>query len=111
MIVAEGLAREDVAPDRAMVVFAHPDDAEFTSGGTVAKWAGEVYLFGSDQPDVWVDVTGTFARKLAAIAAHCSQTASLVDVVEATRRCNRDYGRACGCEHAEAVKVLRPSGT
>jgi LmbE family N-acetylglucosaminyl deacetylase len=26
-------------PERAMVVFAHPDDAEIGSGGTVAKWA------------------------------------------------------------------------
>src|SRR5213592_908679 len=25
-------------PDRAMVVFAHPDDAEIGSGGVVARW-------------------------------------------------------------------------
>src|SRR3989442_3291168 len=25
-------------PDRAMVVFAHPDDAEIGSGGVIAKW-------------------------------------------------------------------------
>src|SRR5262249_37098941 len=25
-------------PDKAMVVFAHPDDAEIGSGGVVAKW-------------------------------------------------------------------------
>src|SRR3982750_4468789 len=32
-------------PERAMVVFAHPDDAEIGSGGVVAKWiaaGGEV---------------------------------------------------------------------
>src|SRR5258708_27201516 len=25
-------------PDKAMVIFAHPDDAEIGSGGVVAKW-------------------------------------------------------------------------
>src|SRR5215813_11997635 len=25
-------------PDRAMVIFAHPDDAEIGSGGVIAKW-------------------------------------------------------------------------
>lgn len=27
--------------ERAMVIFAHPDDAEFGSAGTIAKWAAE----------------------------------------------------------------------
>ena len=26
-------------PQSAMAIFAHPDDAEFTIGGTIAKWA------------------------------------------------------------------------
>lgn len=29
------------APSRAVAIAAHPDDAEFGSGGTLAKWAGE----------------------------------------------------------------------
>jgi LmbE family N-acetylglucosaminyl deacetylase len=37
---------------RAMAVFAHPDDAEFGCGGTVARWAGEgvevVYVVATD---------------------------------------------------------------
>ena len=28
-------------PDRAMVIFAHPDDAEIGSGGVVAKWVAQ----------------------------------------------------------------------
>jgi LmbE family N-acetylglucosaminyl deacetylase len=31
--------RENNIPETAMVIFAHPDDAEFSVSGTVAKWA------------------------------------------------------------------------
>jgi LmbE family N-acetylglucosaminyl deacetylase len=49
-------------PDRAMAIFAHPDDADFMCAGTMAKWAkhgAEVILVvitdgskGSDDPDL-----------------------------------------------------------
>ena len=58
-------------PERALVVAAHPDDAEFGAGGTVARWVVEGaevrYLIvtrgdkGSDDPDV--DVPALVARR------------------------------------------------
>jgi LmbE family N-acetylglucosaminyl deacetylase len=58
-------------PERALVVAAHPDDAEFGAGGTVARWVLEGadvrYLIvtrgdkGSDDPDV--DVRALVARR------------------------------------------------
>jgi LmbE family N-acetylglucosaminyl deacetylase len=51
--------------ERAMVIFAHPDDAEFGSAGTIAKWASEgvevTYVVvtdgskGSSDPDMTPD--------------------------------------------------------
>jgi LmbE family N-acetylglucosaminyl deacetylase len=58
-------------PERALVVAAHPDDAEFGAGGTVARWVFEGadvrYLIvtrgdkGSDDPDA--DVPALVARR------------------------------------------------
>jgi LmbE family N-acetylglucosaminyl deacetylase len=58
-------------PERALVVAAHPDDAEFGAGGTVARWVDEGtevrYLIatrgdkGSDDPNV--DVGELIARR------------------------------------------------
>ena len=59
-----------VGPARAMVIMAHPDDAEFVCGGTVAKWCAEGWEV------VYVVVTGgdkgthdpeMYPEKLAAI--------------------------------------------
>lgn len=57
-------------PERALAIFAHPDDMDFSSAGTIAKWAAKgshiAYLVctdggkGSDDPRM-------IAEKLAAI--------------------------------------------
>jgi LmbE family N-acetylglucosaminyl deacetylase len=39
--MAETDAQAQPAPKRVLIVMAHPDDGEFTCGGTVAKWAAE----------------------------------------------------------------------
>jgi LmbE family N-acetylglucosaminyl deacetylase len=45
---------EDVIPDRALAVFAHPDDPEVSCGGTLARWTGagaEVHLVIANRGD------------------------------------------------------------
>ena len=69
----------------------------------------EVYLFGTDFPDVWVDITGTFERKMQAISQHSSQVAGIGAEVEreVTDR-NRHLGESKGYTYAKAFKLLRP---
>ena len=69
---------------------------------------GEVYLFGTDEPDEWVDITPTFDQKMESIACHQSQVASLRDLAIQMSRCNRDRGADHGYAYAEAFKVLHP---
>jgi LmbE family N-acetylglucosaminyl deacetylase len=68
----------------------------------------EVYLYGTDEPDEWVNITSTFDRKMEAIACHQSQIASLRDLSLQMSRCNRDRGVDHGYAYAEAYKVLHP---
>ncbi len=60
----------DYIPERAMFIFAHPDDIEFGSAGTAAKWAGNgcdvVYVVLTDG-NIGSHETGMTAEKLAQI--------------------------------------------
>jgi LmbE family N-acetylglucosaminyl deacetylase len=44
------VAASDEIPDRALAVYAHPDDPEISAGGTLAKWAAA-------GTEVWVVIT------------------------------------------------------
>lgn len=69
----------------------------------------KVYLFGTDYPDVWVDITETFQRKMQAISQHSSQVAGITAEVEKeVTDPNRHLSESKGYIYAEAFKVLRP---
>lgn len=68
----------------------------------------EVYLFGTDQRDTWVDITPTFERKMAAIACHASQVAGLRDLALKMSYCNQGHAQGHGVTYAEVFKVLHP---
>ncbi len=82
--------------------------AEQLAGGLQAHRVEEVYLYGSDRPDEWVDITSTFPRKMQAIEAHASQVGHLRDLAVKMSHCNQDYGAGRGYTYAEAFKVLHP---
>jgi LmbE family N-acetylglucosaminyl deacetylase len=85
----------------------YPDQLQQTPG-LQPHQVGEVYLFGTDDPDEWVDITATFERKMESIACHQSQVTSLRDLALQLSHCNRDRGVTRGYTYAEAFKVLHP---
>jgi len=68
----------------------------------------EVYLFGTDSPDLWVDISDTFERKLSAIARHRSQVSDIAAIERQIGSWNGHLGESKGFTYAEAFKLLRP---
>lgn len=81
---------------------------ELLGEGLPAHTAPEVYLFGAEQPDTWVDITQTIEQKLNAITCHRSQMSRVSTLLNDLRACNADYGKEGGTAYAEAFKVLHP---
>ncbi|MHB1487011.1 MAG: PIG-L deacetylase family protein [Acidimicrobiales bacterium] len=70
-----------------------------------------IYLSGTLEPDVWVDITGTLETKVQALLCHASQ---LDDPGEWLRRVVRrraeDGGKSAGVAFAEGFRRLRLAG-
>lgn len=66
-----------------------------------------MYLSGTLEPDVWVDVTSTIDAKANALACHVSQVGEAGEWLrEAVRRRAEEAGRIAGVPFAEAYKRL-----
>ncbi len=68
----------------------------------------EIYLFGTDNPDTWMDISSAFPRKMQAISQHTSQVTSINEIEKEIGNWNRHLGENRGFTYAEAFKVLRP---
>ena|SRR5579859_1210427 len=66
----------------------------------------EVWLFSSDTPDHYVDISDGLADKIAARLAHASQTSDPEALTESWRRRAEETGRQGGQPLAEAFKRL-----
>ena len=70
----------------------------------------EVYLSGTLEPDVFVDIGAVLDVKTAALRCHHSQVGGSGDVLGvAIRRRAEDAGRAAGVRYAEGFRLLNPS--
>jgi len=65
-----------------------------------------LYLFWSNRPSAWVDVTATLQRKLDALRAHPSQIRHPERLEPRIRDWAREEGEAVGVQAAEALRVI-----
>lgn len=69
LVGEDGTAEDEPAPQRALAVYAHPDDPEISAGGTLATWAAagtEVHLVICTAGDKGANTAGIDPRALAA---------------------------------------------
>lgn len=67
----------------------------------------EVYLWGAEEPDTFVDITDTFEAKRASLYCHASQVGERTEEGDASSRQRlAEIGKRMGAELAEQFKVI-----
>jgi LmbE family N-acetylglucosaminyl deacetylase len=98
-----GLAAVDAVYPAARNPMAFPYLAR---AGLAKHVVRRLYLIWSQQPDAWVDVSGTIDRKLGALRAHASQIHDPERLEERIRAWCAEEGAAIGATAAEAFRVV-----
>jgi LmbE family N-acetylglucosaminyl deacetylase len=65
----------------------------------------QLYVYGNDQANVWVDVTQTLDQKIAALRQHASQLGDW-DPTEMVEEWSAEVGKEKGLAHAESYRVI-----
>jgi LmbE family N-acetylglucosaminyl deacetylase len=77
------------------------------TGAEVGK-IERIFLFATDrEPDIYIDVEGVYAQKLAAILAHQSQFPKGEEDVEWMKELDRAAAKVIGVTYAERFKEIR----
>jgi LmbE family N-acetylglucosaminyl deacetylase len=100
---AAGMAAVDAVYPAARNPMAFPALAR---GGLDKHVVRRLYLFWSERPDVWVDITDTIDRKLAALAAHASQIREPAKLEQRIREWAAEEGEPIGVGAAEALRLI-----
>lgn len=79
---------------------------QITDEGLAPHAVAEAWLFSSDTPDYYVDISATLDIKIAARLAHASQTSDPVALAESWGRRAQETGQTAGLPYAEAFKRL-----
>ena len=88
----------------------HLSYPEHKAEGLMPHKVGEVYLWGSAEPDTFVDITKTFSLKLTALNCHVSQVGQRgVMLKQRLEERAREMGRNCDVPLAEAFRTIKIS--
>ena len=100
---AAGMAAVDAAYPAARNPMAFPWLAR---GGLESHRVRRLYLFWTNHPDVWIDVTATLDRKLEALRAHASQIDDFEALTGRVRERAAEAGASIGATAAEAFRLI-----
>jgi LmbE family N-acetylglucosaminyl deacetylase len=100
---AAGMAAVDAVYPAARNPMAFPGLAR---AGLDAHVVRRLYLFWSEHPTAWVDVTATLDRKLDALRAHASQIRDPERLIGWITEWAREEGEAIGVAAGEAFRVI-----
>jgi LmbE family N-acetylglucosaminyl deacetylase len=76
-------------------------------GGLAAHVVPRIYLFFTEAPTAWVDISATLERKIAALSEHRSQIREPERLEERIREWAREEGEAVGVSAAEAFRIVQ----
>jgi LmbE family N-acetylglucosaminyl deacetylase len=65
----------------------------------------KVYVYGNDESNVWVDISDTIERKIAALREHASQMGDW-DPADRIKEWSAEIGKERGIAHAERFRVI-----
>ncbi|MGB3328098.1 MAG: PIG-L deacetylase family protein [Thermomicrobiales bacterium] len=101
---AAGLAAHDAVYPTARDFLYYP---EHLDDGLEPHKTAEIWYFGAESPDVFVDITDTFDTKIEALKAHKSQVGEAEDLADRLRERAAELAKDQPFELAESFKSIK----
>jgi LmbE family N-acetylglucosaminyl deacetylase len=101
---ASGMAAHDAVYPTARDPLYYPDHLE---SGLEPHKTAEIWYFGSEKPDIWIDITDTFDAKIDALRAHKTQVGEATELAQRLREHSSEIAKDQPFELAEAFKVVK----
>jgi len=98
-----GLAAVDAVYPAARNPMAFP---ELARAGLAAHRVRRLYLFWPNDPNVWIDISASIDRKIAALRAHASQIKEPERLDRRIRDWAKEEGERIGADAAEALRLV-----